>query len=221
MAGPSALYSILVSIFAATAFLLAWAAEFGCAFISFTSTSGFNQPITVKFGIWTYQFWTIATSVGGSVIFETCHSYPSTVHIDSNWKAARAFSTLAVVFGGIFLFANLITACTSPLRRTSRAEAPAFIVACFFQGLALLLLNSAACNDNSLVRHLQKDVANLGNTEMEFPDTCSISTGAKCTISAIVFWFLAAMASTMSLRAEKKEEENNVITEPLIPGENL
>ena len=90
----SVCYSILTSILAATAFLLCWASEFGCNFISFTSTSGnFTEPVKVSFGIWSYQFWTIATSVGGSVIFETCHRYPSSVDIDGAWKAARAFST--------------------------------------------------------------------------------------------------------------------------------
>ena len=210
----------------------------------------------MQFGIWSYQFWTIATSVGGSVIFETCHRYPSSVEVDSNWKAARAFGTckciciqcssygifilvqsthefltrkhssytisVAIIFGGIFLFANLISACMSPLRKTARLEAPAFLLAGIFQGLSLLLLNSSLCNNNTLVAALQRDAANLGNVGVEFPDTCSISTGAKCAISAIVFWFVAAITSYVCVKAEKKEEESNAaVTEPLIPGENL
>ena len=86
-------YSVFTSVFAATAFLLSWAAAFGCSFLSFTSTSGFTRPVTVQFGIWSYQFWTVATSVGGSVLFETCHRYPSDMEVDSYVKSARAFST--------------------------------------------------------------------------------------------------------------------------------
>lgn len=221
MAAPGVCYSILTSILAATAFLLCWSAEFGCSFISFTSKTGFANPVTVQFGIWSYQFWTIATSVGGSVIFETCHRYPSSVNVDGNWKAARAFSTMALLVGGIFLFANLISACLSPSRKTSRAEAPAFLVAFFFQGMSLLLLKSALCQDNSLIRQLQKDAGILGNNGVEFQDTCSLSTGANCTIAAIVFWFLAAIASSIGVKTEKKEEADSAMTEPLIPGENL
>jgi len=62
--------------------------------------------VKVSFGIWSYQFWTIATSVGGSVIFETCHRYPSSVDIDGAWKAARAFSTCE--FALSLLFDNML-----------------------------------------------------------------------------------------------------------------
>lgn len=155
------------------------------------------------------------------MIFETCHKYPSDVEIDSNWKAARAFSTLALIFGGVYLFRNLIAGCISPLRRASRSEAPAFLLACFSQGLSLLLLNSSLCKDNDLMRQLQSDATSLGNVGMNFPQTCSINTGAKCAISAIVFWALAACSSSMAQVAERKEMDNNATTEPLIPDENL
>lgn len=215
-------YSILTSVLAATAFLLCWASSFGCNFLSFTSTTGFTQPLTVTFGIWSYQFWTIATSVGGSVIFESCHKYPSDVHVDPAWKAARAFSTLALIFGGMYLFKNLISGCVAPLRQASRSESSAFLLACIFQGLSLLLLNSSLCNDNVLLGELQSDAYGLGNVEMVFPDTCSMSKGAKCAISAIVFWALAACTSSMAQVAERKEaDNNNAAMEPLIPGENL
>lgn len=221
MAAQSVCCSILTSILAATAFLLCWSAEFGCAFISFTSTSGFTEPVTVKFGIWSYQFWTVATSVGGSVVFETCHRYPSNVDIDSTWRASRAFTTLALIVGGVFLFYNLISACVSPLRKTSPVEAPAYLLACFFQGMSLLLLNSSICTDNSLIKTLQLQVAQLGTTGLEFPETCSMSTGANCTIAAIIFWALSALTSTMTVRFEKKEGGSSDAIEPLIPGENL
>jgi len=192
-------------------------------FISFTAAGQIAKaPVTIHFGVWSYQFWTFATSVEGSAIFQTCHRYPSSISIDSYGKAARAFGTLALIVGGIFLFANLISACISPSRKTSRLEAPAFLLACFFQGMAFLVLRSSLCNDNALVAQFEQDVSILGK-HIEFPDTCSLSVGGKCTIAAVVFWFVAALTSGMSVRSEKLEEENNAaaITEPLIPGENL
>mmetsp|Transcript_31269 Transcript_31269/g.75599 ORF Transcript_31269/g.75599 Transcript_31269/m.75599 type:complete len:231 (+) Transcript_31269:140-832(+) len=219
--GAHVCYSILTSILAATAFLLCWSSEFGCAFISFTSNSGFTQPVTVKFGIWSYQFWTVATSVGGSVVFETCQRYPSSVDIDSTWRASRAFSTLALILGGIFLFYNLISACVSPLRKTPPVEALAYLLACFFQAMSLLILSSSICTDNSLLEKLELQAAQLGITGLDFPETCSMSTGANCTIAAIIFWALSAWTSTMTVRFEKKEAESNDVIEPLIPGENL
>mmetsp|Transcript_15814 Transcript_15814/g.26989 ORF Transcript_15814/g.26989 Transcript_15814/m.26989 type:complete len:224 (+) Transcript_15814:39-710(+) len=223
MATPSSIcYSIITSIFAATAFLLAWAAEFNCAFLSFTSdTSTFSQPITVHFGIWSYQFWTVATSTGGSVIFETCHRYPGDVEVDGSWKAARAFSTLTLIFGGVFLLINLIASCIHPTRNTSPLESTAFLLASIFQGLSLLLLNSSLCKNNAILYTLQSDMSKLGNPAIEFPETCSLSMGANCAIAAIVFWALAACMSGMSRVAERREKEESEITEPFIPGENL
>lgn len=223
-ASPSSIcYSILTSILAAVAFLLAWSVEFGCSFLSFTTTSGFNEPVTVKFGIWSYQFWTVATSVGGSVIFETCHSYPSDVAVDGNWKAARAFSTLTLIIGGGFLLRNLITGCVAPLRRASQSEPPAFLLAAIFQGLSLLLLNSTLCTNNQLLVRLQSEAEKIGNADMDFPDTCSVSVGANCAIAAVVFWFLAALTSSMATVAEKRDASGGgaVITESLLPGDNL
>lgn len=213
-------YSIITSILAATAFLLNWASAFGCNFVSFTSTAGFTQPVSVNFGIWSYQFWTIATSVGGSVIFETCHKYPADVAIDSDWRAARAFSILAIIFGGLYLFTNLIMGCIAPVRAASRTEGPAFLCASIFQGLSLLLLNSSVCNDNTLLKQLQNDAEDMGNLGMNFQDTCSMATGGKCAIAATVIYFAAALTSHMAVVAEEKGEAEG-IAEPLIPGENL
>jgi hypothetical protein len=216
----SSLLSITATLFSAVAFLLSWSAEFGCKFISFVSTSGFKDPVRINFGIWYYQAWTIATSVNGSVIFETCHRYPSTVEIDSAWKAARAFSTLTVIIGGVLLFSTLISACVSPEKRNlTKSEGVGYILCCLFQGLSLLLLNSGVCKDNGLVETLK---ASMPLIDLDFDDTCSISTGARCAIAATVFYFLAGVASIQADKAEKQEQGNGSdVTEPFIPRENL
>ena len=107
------------------------------------------------------------------------------------------------------------------LHLSPNAHLPVFVLAALFQGLSLLLLNSTLCNDNTLIAQLQQDAANLGNNGLEFSDTCSISTGANCTIAAMVFWVVAAVTSRQGVVTEKLEEERSTATEPLIPGENL
>mmetsp|Transcript_15699 Transcript_15699/g.25378 ORF Transcript_15699/g.25378 Transcript_15699/m.25378 type:complete len:97 (-) Transcript_15699:49-339(-) len=94
-----------------------------------------------------------------------------------------------------------------------------------FQSLSFLILHSSICKNNTFIAQLISDTENLGTVGMDFPDTCSLSTGGKCTIASIVFWFMAFLSSSMGVVAEKKaekEEENTLGTEPLIlPGENL
>ena len=135
---------------------------------------------------------------------------------------APYYIPVAIIFGGVAVFTNLISACVSPLRKTSKWEAPAFFLAALFQGLSLLVLNSVLCNNNTLVAQLEEEAANLGNRGLAFPDNCSISTGANCAIAAIVFWLVSAVTSRMSVVAEKREEDGSSAgTEPLIPGENV
>merc|ERR1719343_1755206 len=111
-------------------------------------------------------------------------------------KAARAFSALALIVGGVLLVANLVSSCLSPLRDVPRIEAPAFLLSGAFQGLSLLLLRSSLCTDNALVRRLQSDAADLGNAGIDFPETCAPSAAARCAVAATAFWALAAFASS-------------------------
>lgn len=230
-------YSIITSTFAAAAFILCLAATFSCEFISFSSSSGFETPVTVNFGIWSYQFWNVAIptsegTTGRSVIFETCHRYGSEdADVDGYWKAARAFSVLTLIFGGISLFANLISSCIlSPsLRNTSGLEGPAFLLACIFSGLTFLLLHSDLCQNqtNALLQQTHDEMSNLGNDEMAFEDTCVLASGGKCAIAATVCWFMASLTSCLADVAERKEDErvddddDDARRAPLMAGENL
>ena len=78
----------------------------------------------------------------------------------------------------------------------------------------LLLLSSKVCKSNPLVE--------FGNVEWQ--ETCSMDTGAKCTISAMVFWFVAAVTSSAlqdakRVEMEEREIENDstTLTEPFVP----
>jgi hypothetical protein len=65
-----------------------------------------------------------------------------------------------------------------------------------FQGLTLLFLDSAACKANPLLDGLGSII---------FQGTCTISTGAKCFISATVFWAAAAVSSFKEQKAFEEE----------------
>ena len=135
--------------------------------------------------------------------------------MDDSWKAARAFSTLAFIFAIIVLVAACMSLCGTNPGKTYVWEAPVYLMTAIFEGLTLLLLNSNACKVNTMVQNLDPSLTNV-----TFPDTCSMATGAKLTISATVFFFASSVASFLAHKAEKEELEEEVETglrEPLAP----
>ena len=217
----SSIISLVPAVFACVAFICGLSGGIWCKFLKFTSETAVGDDVTVEFGIWYYQWWSIVdTAVQGPVMYQSCHEYPDYVSIDSKWKSARAFSVMALIIGGIVLFMNLLAGCMFPAKKVYRLGAVSYLFCCLFQGLSLLLLDSNACNNNAMVDELEKSFSNL-----EFPDTCSMGSGAKCTIAATVFWFVAG-ASAMKVNPPEldaysqhvldSERKNNVVTEPLL-----
>ena len=218
MANSSLTLSFLSSIFAAVAFFLSWSSAFSCNYVQFTTVQ--DSALSLGFGMWSHNWYAITKSLGGSVLFQACIGYGS-IAIDSAMKSARVFSILALVLGGTFFFSNLISGCVTPNKRTNtRSEGVAYLLACLFQGLSLLLLNSpTVCTNNQLITQLQSEVEAAKNVEIDFNETCAISTGARCCIAAIVFWFLAALTSCQATSAGRKEEEGEKnLRDPLIDG---
>ena len=141
-------------------------------------------------------------------------------------RLARIFSFLALIIGGTFFLKDVIGGCLNPnKRRNTRLEGLAYLIACVLQGLSLLLLDSTTvCTDNQLVTLIQSEIDKNENVQIDFDDKCSVSTGARFCIGAIVFWFVAALASCQATSAAKKEEETKVesnMREPLVPGDVL
>lgn len=186
--------SVLPGIIAACAFLTSMFAGLYCKFISFTSTSGGNNPITLYFGIWYYQGWSVVdTAVQGTVVLETCYNYPDGTDFDAPWKSAKAFSTMTLIIGGLVTFWVLFLACFFPSKMVfNKAGGLVFLICCLFQGLSILFLNSNACHDNALLESLN---AQLPNVDLTFQSSCSMGPGAKCAIAGTVLWFVAAVLS--------------------------
>lgn len=132
------------------------------------------------------------TNVQGTVVLETCYNYPSGMNMDSQWRSARAFSTMCLIIGGVVTFFALLAGCLYPNKGTYKAGGMAYMLCCLFSGLSLLLLDSNLCHNNLLIGQLQQQ---LPDTTVTFESSCSMATGAKCTIAATVLWFLAAIAA--------------------------
>ena len=193
MAGLS-FASMLPGIIATFAFIVSLFGGVYCKFISFATTDGVEgSPITLFFGIWYYQGWSIVNSTTqGTMILETCYQYPEGTSIDSKWKAARAFTIITLVTSGVLTFWALLAGCFHPSKQTYKTGGLVYLLCCLFQGLTLLFLDSSACHNNSLIPLLQEE---LPHANLTFQESCSMAAGANCAIAGTVLFFVAAIAA--------------------------
>jgi len=159
---------------------------------------------------WYYQFWAQVITTDGIYIVKTCQSYPDAITFDASWKSAIAFSIIAWVTILCVAVGKCIMLCNNnPETTSTKLDAPCYILLALSQGLVLLLLNSELCKNNPIVAF----------GEIEWQETCSMSTGAKCTISSMVFWLAAALSSFQELKSLEVErrtvEPEASLTEPL------
>lgn len=192
--------SIATSIFAMTAFILMWLGTTRCHFIQFTDAAP-NSEIKLEFGIWYYlKFVLTASSDGNTFVADRCTGYPDAMYIDPSWKAARAFSVLAEIFGVVLIVTNFVASCASSadhLVSVGGWDSLGYVLTGLFQGLTLLLLNSDVCQNNAMVQELNYP---------GFTESCQLGTGAKCTVAATFFWFIAAFTA-MQLDIERSRQE--------------
>lgn len=203
--------SVMPTGFALTAFSLSFLGAVQCNAIKFISTSGFEEPVTVQFGFTSHEDVSFFYSAEEDYryVVKSCVDYSPEVDIDTKWKAATAFSILPLCLGGFSFLWMVAEQCSL---NPHWFDCVVYLLAFFFQGLSLLLLDSNACKNNSVIQAISDAPYHDGVT---FPERCSISTGMKCIISAIVFWFLAALTSVDTYMAKRKREDAP-LTEPLI-----
>jgi hypothetical protein len=174
-----------------------------CNFITFCQTSPVvEEPAILHYGIWWYRGWAAVSSADGDYIYETCYGYDEDTIIDSNWKCARAFNTLALIFGICAASWSCCAGCVQPSKRMFQATGAFYMLVCFFTGMTLLLLQSNACKANENIAVFENTFPML---DITFQDTCSLGVGAKTTIAATVLWFVAAIASCMSKPIEDED----------------
>ncbi|KAL7521116.1 hypothetical protein ACHAWX_005810 [Stephanocyclus meneghinianus] len=161
-----------------------------CKFLSTTVSTGTrpDDPFKLNFGLWYYQGYSVVANPDQIIVYELCRSYPDGVTIDSKWKSARAFSTLAIVVGGLVTLWALVATCSPTSKSTNRVGGILFLLCCLFQGLAFLIMSSNACNST-----LIQDLDEITRFDIQVEDTCAMIAGANCTIAATVLWFCAAI----------------------------
>jgi len=188
--------SFLPGVLASAAFIVTLFGGVYCKFLSFTpDIDGADDSITLNFGIWYYQSYAIVESpTQGTLLMQTCFNYPEETVFDAKWKSAKAFSTMALIIGGVLAFWSLLAGCFYPTKHFYLAAGCIYMVCALFTGLSLLLLDSNACSstNNSVMTQLQELSAIV---DYVFPESCSMGVGAKCTIAATVMWFVAALAA--------------------------
>lgn len=133
---------------------------------------------------------------------ESCVYYPAnSVVIDTPWRSARAFSALTIIIGGLTTFWMVLSWFLRSFYSGTRGKSMLkcaglmYMLCCLFQGLTLLLMNSNACHNNGMVQLTSTALNNNLFSVGEFPSSCTMSSGGKASIAAIVIWFLAALAS--------------------------
>lgn len=186
--------SFLPGVLAAAAFVVTLFGGVYCKFVSFSpDVEGADDSLNLNFGIWYYQGWAVVQSpTQGTLLMQTCFRYPDGTVFDAKWKSAKAFSTMALIIGGVLAFWSLLAGCFYPTKSMYRAGGMIFMLCSLFTGLSLLMLDSNACLSNSLMTELQELSA---VADLVFPASCSMGVGAKCTIAATVMWFVAALAA--------------------------
>jgi hypothetical protein len=110
---------------------------------------------------------------------------------DSKYDMARSMGLTVMIFGWFIFVFYAVAGCKRFPPKAFRFIGLSGILNCLFQGLTFLLLQSSLCDE----------IDGMGG--------CEIGTGAKCAISACVFWFLTGTTSC----ACGKEMEEETSTE--------
>lgn len=174
-----------------------------CDFVSFPahfyaiSRSGRfeKEEISLNFGIFYYQTWSVSATVDGIEMHEYCHEYPKSMTIDGAWKACRFAAFAAAILGPLFLVVNLLWMRQNVLLGWEGGE---YALVAILQGLTLLFLSGSACKNNDIVQGLAPI--------LDIQDNCSLSTGGILVISAIALWSLASAANVAVRIIDKREK---------------
>jgi hypothetical protein len=186
--------------------------------LTYNHNNAAPDTFDLHFGLWSYQTW---SSVSNSAIIEGCRFYPDYVEIDSQWKAARSFSIMALVLGAGIVMAKVISMCKKDVGeiRVSPFTGATILLCSLFSSLSLLFLGSDVCKDNQLSEEFFKSFPDIDMSLLG----CSISTGANCIIASTTLYFVAGAAA---IRAYKigDDADNDIIDsstvsiEPLLMG---
>ena len=83
---------------------------------------------------------------------EGCCPYPNMVSIDAAWSAARAFNTLALIGGFLWIMTDFCRSCAhGRIKPEPIWMGYVLLLTCIFSGLTLIALDSNMCKNNELL----------------------------------------------------------------------
>lgn len=144
--------------------------------------------------------------------------YPEYIEVDSEWRAARAFAIISLIFGFALLFLDMFSVFsnTNKNRHVAASSGIGFLFCSLCSGLTLLLLGSDLCEENKLTEELESVFPNISMDVAK----CGITTGANCTIAATILWFAAGITTSHAMKVENADVEKNEssgLEDPLNP----
>jgi len=117
----------------------------------------------------------------------SCEALPGGIDADASWKAARAFSVMALFWGGLMTFFLCFTPCSyhSSKLRWTILSTQLIAVLPFFQALTFLAFASDLCREpDSLMENVFVQVDG---------GSCSWSSGSTASVFACLLWLLAGL----------------------------
>jgi hypothetical protein len=129
---------------------------------------------------------------------EVCFSYTQllpdgtyvTPEFDTKFNSAWAFAITANVFGAFAFFTIALSACCQLEQARLNGMTGYFFLACFFQGLSLLMLKSDICSPGFFAQYFRNSDVEGGVDSIVSDVECSLGTGAKFAITATVLYFV-------------------------------
>lgn len=146
-----------------------------------------------------FSYWQATVPVDQKVCFTYTQLTPwgyVTPTFDSNFNASQWFSIIGFVFGAAAWF-TLSCSCLCRIDQTRlKGVACYFWIACFFQGMSLLMFRSTACDKGFFAKYFvppsqmdNQTFVDLYNSVVEDVE-CSLSFGSEMAVSATVLYFL-------------------------------
>ena len=174
--------TFLPGLFVTAAFCLSLSASGLCNFAKLDDDNPFTFPKAENAGVHSVGFWCFEQEGTGN------RYSLQNISLSDDLDRARAFGLTANILGFIAWLLYLFMTCVPFPPMVFAGMGFWCELVCLFEGLKFWIFKAPVCDEG-----------------------CSLDTGAKCSISAAVCWFLAgcmacAQAKERSMAAEKEEE---------------
>jgi len=186
---------------------------------SYMTDIGLGVKVYRDIGLWGYAGYSDLDSAKTDT--SECYEYPDSVHIDSDWEAARVTGGLAETSIAIIFCSLLLWSCCNAFTSLTMSGILSFFsfFTIIFQGCTFLFLKSDLCSSSG-------DFKSIFETDVdgEIKD-CDLSWGGKTSIAATVFWFVSFALSTNAFRyigtLERPVDIMVISSEPLIATDEV